>query len=87
MIYPTVKECMDSCSKTGVLKIVGLKNDEYVLKGAGFKPRYSREAERVQASKTFAKSVSLKTSAKADSLKTSAKAAAFFSLIPIIILL
>ena len=69
MIYPTVKECMDSCSKTGVLKVEGLKNDEYVQKGAGFTPRYSRDSERVQGSKTFA------------------KAAAFFSLIPIIILL
>ena len=69
MIYPTVKECIDSCSKTGVLKVAGLRNDEYVQKGAGFTPRYSRDLERVQGSKTLAKSV------------------AFFSLIPIIILL
>jgi hypothetical protein len=78
MIYPTVKECMDTCSKTGVLKIEGLRNDEYILKSAGFTPRYSRDLERVQGSKTLA---------KAASLKTSAKAAAFFSLIPIVILL
>jgi len=79
MIYPTVKECMDSCSKTGVLKVEGLKNDEYVQKGAGFTPRYSRDLERVQGSKT--------SDLWSASLKTSAKAAAFFSLIPIIILL
>lgn len=46
---------MDSCSKTGVLKVVGLRNDEYILKGAGFTPRYSRELERVRGSKTLAK--------------------------------
>jgi hypothetical protein len=69
MIYPTIKECMDECGKTGVLKVEGLRNDEYVLKGAGFTPRYSRSLERVQGSKTLAKAV------------------AFFSLIPIIILL
>jgi hypothetical protein len=87
MIYPTVKECIDDCSKTGVFKVAGLMNDEYILKGAGFTPRYSRELERAQGSKTLAKAVSLKTPAKAASLKTLAKAVAFFSLIPIIILL
>lgn len=46
MIYPTLKECMDACNKTGVLKIDAMRNDEYVMKGAGFKPRYSRDLEK-----------------------------------------
>jgi hypothetical protein len=92
MIYPTVKECIDDCSKTGVLKVAGLKNEEYILKGAGFTPRYSRDLERTQGSKTLTKSVCLETPAKASDfrsviLKTPSKAVAFFSLIPIIILL
>jgi hypothetical protein len=73
MIYPTLKECMDACSKTGVLKVEGQRNEEYILKGAGFNPRYSRDLERAPVSKT--------------GLKVSAKAVAFFSLIPIVILL
>ncbi|MFZ2456121.1 MAG: hypothetical protein WAX07_06565 [Candidatus Altiarchaeia archaeon] len=56
MIYPTVKECLDACSKTGVLKVEGLRNDEYVLKGAGFTPRYSRGPDKLPVSRTLAKS-------------------------------
>jgi len=40
MIYPTVKECVEMCSRTGVLKVEGIRDDEYVLKKAGFRPRY-----------------------------------------------
>jgi hypothetical protein len=52
MIYPTVKECVETCSRTGVLKVEGLGNDEYVMKGAGFKPRYVRSLERPEYLKT-----------------------------------
>lgn len=49
MIYPTLKECIDACSKTGVLKVEAMKNEEYVMHGAGFKPRYSRSMEKALA--------------------------------------
>lgn len=46
MIYPTVKETVERCSRTGVLKVEGLRNEDYVMKEAGFKPRYVRNLER-----------------------------------------
>ena len=49
MIYLTLKECMDACGKTGVLKVEAMKNEEYVMHGAGFKPRYSRELDKALA--------------------------------------
>jgi len=42
MIYPTLKECLDECSLTGVLRIEGKMEDEYVLDSAGFKPRLTK---------------------------------------------
>jgi len=39
MIYPTIKECLEECGKTGILNAKGVSRDEYVLRRAGFRPR------------------------------------------------
>jgi len=46
MIYKTLMECLTECEKTGVLRMEAMTNEEYTLKGAGFKPRLLRTPEK-----------------------------------------
>lgn len=39
MLYMSLKECLDCCRHSGILRAEGLSEDEYVDERMGFKPR------------------------------------------------
>ena len=43
MIYPTLKECIEECEKTGVLYYEGISENQYAKNRLGFVPRLIRE--------------------------------------------
>lgn len=43
MIYPTLKECIEECEKTGILKYEGLEETQYIKNKLGFIPRLIKE--------------------------------------------
>ena len=47
MIYPTLTECLEECRKTGKLSVKGMSRDEYVLRKAGFRPRFLADGKEI----------------------------------------
>jgi len=43
MIYPTLIECLDECKNTGVLRVEGMAEEEYVFRRVGFRPRLTKD--------------------------------------------
>jgi len=39
MIYPTLGECLEMCKDSGILRVEGVDEIDYVYMKVGFKPR------------------------------------------------
>jgi hypothetical protein len=44
MIYPTLKECLEECERTGTLNYSGLEDNQYMKNKIGFIPRLVKES-------------------------------------------